>query len=375
MNKLIPAIDIGEERLIITVAEVLNGEIEFKVTKEYKTKAFGSGGIRDFREAVRKMKQGIEEVERDVGGKIKQIYVGIGGKYLVGQPIQVKLEMKKPKIISYLEIEKLKTLAKEKLPPSYSLVQLVKGEFVIDGDLKMRDIIGIKGKEILGNFFAISTKEVILTNLFQIFTNVGIPLVNFVAQPVATMKIITTEEEKNLGCVVIDIRENVTQGTIVQDNQVKEIFSLPIGSNSVTNDIVSCLGVSWEVANQLKAKVRWDEFTRKDDELVQIVEARVEEIFNLLKYKLKKISFSSLSGGIILTSGYLTLSGIEQIARRVFDFVCKFRLPRVNGKLPPSIVGVIKYGEKVGFKKGIVRSKRKLSVNKLRCGLRKFFLE
>lgn len=375
MNKLIPAIDIGEERLIITVAEVLNGEVEFKVTKQYNTKAFGKGGVRDFREAVRNLRQGIEEVEREMGGKIKQIYVGIGGEYLVGQAIQVKLDIGKPKVITPLEISKLETLAKEKLSPSYSLVQLVKREFVIDGELRMREAIGIKGREVLGNFFAISTKEVILTNLFQLFANVGISLVNFVAQPVATMEVIPTEEEKKLGCVVIDIREEVSQGSIIQDYQLSDIFSIPLGSNSVTNDIVSCLGVSWEVANQLKKKVKWDKFTSHEDELIQIVEARVEEIFNLVKCKLKKLTLPSFLGGIILTSSSLPLSGIEQVAQRVFNFGCKFRLPKTNENLPPSIIGVVKYGEKIYPKKGMMKRRKRWSASKIRYGLRKFFLE
>jgi cell division protein FtsA len=180
-------------------------------------------------------------------------------------------------------------------------------------------------------------------------------------------------EMMQLGSILLDIGGGTTDIALFGEGAIKYTGVVPYGGDSLTNDLFRGLGVSPEMAENIKRKygcavpdnVGEDEMIEVPSVMGQqakpvpkrfvseIISARMEEIFSIAKDKIDNAPHNTpVYGGVVLTGGAALLPDIDELARQVFDLPCQVRFPQglrgLSGVLESPIystaVGLVEYG-------------------------------
>jgi cell division protein FtsA len=185
-------------------------------------------------------------------------------------------------------------------------------------------------------------------NLRQCVAAAGVEASQFVLNPLASAEVVLTETERQMGVVVCDVGGGTTDMAIYIDGDVWHTAVLAVGGNHVTSDIAHGLRLPMSQAEEIKiqhghavqAEIASQEyfdirpFGEQDavqisrQELVQIVEARIEEIFSLVVQEIKRSGYDGLlPAGMVLTGGSSALPGVRTVASQVLGVPVRIAKP------------------------------------------------
>jgi cell division protein FtsA len=189
-------------------------------------------------------------------------------------------------------------------------------------------------------------------------TNAGVQIDEMVISSLAAAEATLTDTEKELGVLVADIGGGTTDIAIFVDGAVYHTAVLPVGGINVTNDVAIGLRTSLNLAEEIKikhgtanmAEVEPEELlnvavlgesagqTIQRRKLCEIIEARVGEIFSLIREEVKRSGHAGmLPAGAVLTGGGARLAGVEVLARDTLEMPVRVGSPQGVGGLMDQI--------------------------------------
>jgi cell division protein FtsA len=227
-----------------------------------------------------------------------------------------------------------------------------------------------------------------IKNLSKCFQQAKIDVENFVLAPLAAAKATLSKRQKELGVVLVDIGGGTTSIAVFEEDDLIASSVIPLGGNHITNDIAIGLRTSIDVAEKVKIEFGSsvpEEISKKEDinlaeidpseegivsrhHVAEIIEARLEEILNLVNKELKAIGKEKLlPAGAVLTGGTAKLPGAVDLAKEVLGLPAQTGFPVVLGGLvdkvdEPSfatVIGLIVWGIEEADSSGIVSSSRR----------------
>ncbi len=165
----------------------------------------------------------------------------------------------------------------------------------------------------------------------------------------AAGRAVLTPEEQELGIALIDLGGGTTDVLVYYDGAPYSTFTIPVGGVEVTRDISTIKAISIEYAEQIKQESAccWEPLLENDKDILvpprvagqpplkiprshiyAIVRPRMEEIFDLVKQKLDCLGLTRpLSGGLVLTGGGASLSGVVELAGDIFKMPVRIGMP------------------------------------------------
>jgi len=269
----------------------------------------------DIEKTIETLKQ---DLARKTGLPIKHAIISIGGISLESILAQGgSVISRADNEITELDIEKSITEALGSLnTANKKVIHEVPVEYRIDGDPIYGNPVGMKGVRLDTRTLFITTLEQHYNNILEAMSSSGITVTDVIASPLAISLSVLSERQRNAGCALIDIGEDVTIVSIFEDGNIVILKSFPFGANNVTNDIALGLQVPLEDAELLKTGHIVGSFPKK--KIDEIVDARTSEMFTSIQKFLKKIGrHQLLPAGAILVGGGSQTSNIELIAKRI----------------------------------------------------------
>ncbi len=224
----------------------------------------------------------------------------------------------------------------------------------------------------------ISSSAAALRNLIKSVDQAGLEIDGIVFAPLATAKAITTKAQKETGVVVIDLGAGSTNIAVYEEGELIHAASLPIGSKHITNDIAIGLRKNLDVAEAIKLKhgsvlpeqIRESETINlsildpAEDEKIpkrhvaEIIEARITEIFQMIKEELQKIGKDGLlPAGAVLTGTGASLDGVCELARKQLRLPAELGFPvgnmngmidKIDNPIYATSVGLVLWGMEEG---------------------------
>lgn len=175
----------------------------------------------------------------------------------------------------------------------------------------------------------VTGSKTILHNTLRCVERAGLEITEIVLQPLAAGAVALSKDEKNLGTVLVDIGGGSTTLAVFENGFIKETSVMPIGGEHITKDLSIVLRTSTEDAERIKVKnghaysidamsdevfsvpiIGSDQHQQFNQlEISDIIEARLEEIFDFVLQELKRMGIMDLPGGIVLTGGTVNLPG------------------------------------------------------------------
>ncbi|MGI6155028.1 MAG: cell division protein FtsA [Enterococcus lemanii] len=356
-------LDIGTTSVKVIVAEYVDRQMNIIGVGNAKSEGINRGIVVDIDKTVQAIQRAVGQAEEKAGIKIRQVSVGVPANLLEVENCQGMIAVSgDSKEITDEDVRNVASAALVRsVPPERQIIAIQPQEFTVDGFEGIKDPRGMIGVrlEMFGLLF--TGPKTIVHNIRKCVEKAGLIVGEMVITPLALTETILSDGEKDFGTIVIDIGGGQTTTAVMHDKQLKFTHVNQEGGEFITKDISTVLNTSFNNAEALKINygdafpartsaseefpvdvIGKSEPVKIDERyLSEIIEARLEQIFNKSKEVLDEIDALELPGGIVLTGGAASIPGIVELAQEVFDVNVKLYVPNHMGLRNPVFTNVI----------------------------------
>ena len=290
--------------------------------------------------------QAVSDAERISGVPVRDVTVNINGSHIQGMDskgtIAISAGNKEITIDDKIRAEDAATILQ--IPANREIIQVFPKNYRVDGHDSVKDPIGMQGVRLEVETHIITVASPNIRSLDSVLEKARLQATHHTVSGLAAAEAVLTRKQKEAGTLVLDIGASTTNLAIVEDGEVQFVSVIPVGGNNITNDLAIGLKTDLDIAEEVKIKNAGLSESSKSgkvsivhdkrnhvfnaNEVNMIVEARVEELLELVDKHLKKAGWSrKLPGGVVLVGGTSNMPGIAQFAKE------KLELPSRLGKL------------------------------------------
>lgn len=350
-GEIVVGLDIGTTKVCTIIGRV-NEHEKVEVLGMAKTDSLGvmRGVVANIAKTVDAIEKVIKEVSEKTGAQVSKVYVGIAGQHIKSMQHRGILTRDSNEMeISRADVKKLiQDMYKLAMPPGDRIIHVLPQEFIVDHEQGIKDPVGMAGNRLEANFHIITGQVSAAQNINRCVEKSGLEVADLVLEPLASAAAVLTEEEKEAGVALVDIGGGTTDIAIFQDGIIRHTAVIPLAGNVVTDDIKEgCLimreqaeklklqyGSAYASENQESAVVSVQSLMgRKPKEislrnLASIIQARMEEIVELVYQEIRVSGFEKkLSGGIVITGGGAQLKHLVQLVEYVTGMEARIGYP------------------------------------------------
>ena len=332
---LIVAIELGSSKMTgIAGRKNPDGSISIlAVAKEDSTQYIRKGVAYNIERTAQGLSNIVNKLKNTLKTEIAQVYVGIGGQSIHSVKNPVIKELPQDTIVSQEMVNELMDTNRSMVYPDYEILDAITEEYKV-GALFQDDPIGIQAEHLEGNFLNVLWRRSFYRNINKSLDNAGIKVAEMYLAPLAMADSVLTEAEKRAGCVLVDLGAETTTVSVYYRDKLRNIAVLPLGSSNITKDLES-LQIDEINAEAMKLKHASALTNEKDIDadatlpigdgrtilsrkFIQVVEARMLEIVENVKYLVPHEFADKLLGGIVLTGGGSNMKNVEKLFHEVF---------------------------------------------------------
>lgn len=337
----------------------LDGSITVQaLVKEDATQCIRKGVVNNIDKTATCLKNIVAKLSKTMKQNISHVYVGVGGQSVRSVRNVIVKDLPTETIVDGDIVDGLMDSNRGMDYPDLEILNVVTQEYKV-GNQYVVDPVGIKGTRLEGNFLNIAQRKLFYSNLNEAFDKAGIAIAEIFPAPLVLADNVLTESEKRGGCVLVDLGADTTTVSVYHKSLLRHLAVIPLGGNNVTKDITA-LKMEEREAELLKLKhgsayteiADMDpaltysidgERTIESKQLIELVEARVEEIVQNVWHQVPAEYVSKLLGGIILTGGGSNMKNIE-LAFKKYTHMDKIRKARfVNLAIKSNIADINKH--------------------------------
>ena len=336
-GKIIVGLDIGTTKVACIVGRKTdNGKIEILGYGKTISTGVRRGVVTNIFDTVEAIKTAVKQASDQSGVEINRVSVGIAGQHIKSlQHRGVLMRDNHEAVISEDELERLRNdTFKINMTPGEEIIDVIRQDTYVDGELATNPV-GMLGNKIEANFHVIIGQTSAAKNIIKCIQSAGLDMDYMILEPIASAQAVLDDEEKDAGVVLVDIGGGTTDIAIFKDKKIQHTAVIPFGGNIITDDICSGCSIIKHYAEEVKVKFGSALASEnRDDEVVSIpgirgrepkeisfknlahiIQARLEEIFELVNYEIHKAkSENQLIAGIVLTGGGAMMRHIQQLA-------------------------------------------------------------
>ncbi len=338
---MLVGLDIGSSKVAVTIGLVNpEGQLEISGVGRSPNAGVRQGVVVNIEATTDSIKKAKEEAELMSGYQIEEVWVGVSGSHIQSFESKGMIALKN-KEVTKSEIERVIDAARAvSVPNDRMVLHVLPREFRVDGQDGISDPIGMSGVRLEASVHIITGSATAVQNTIKCVEKSGLKVAGLVLESLAASFAVLSEDEKNLGACLIDIGGGITNLLYFSHGTVAHSSTIPVGGQHFTHDVAVGLRTPQVSADELKKKygcamasmISENEtievegvggrkprtIPRKD--LADVIEARAEEVLNLIANDIRLSGLLPLIGsGVIFTGGASQLEGLIEMGEFVFD--------------------------------------------------------
>src|SRR5690625_4012269 len=321
------------------------------------------GAIVDIDETVFSIKRAIEQAEHMVDMQIDRVIVSVNGHHVQLHSCHgVVAVQNENREIDNEDVKRVIDGAQVmSIPPEREIIDIIPKQFVVDGQDEITDPRGMIGVRLEMEGTIITCSKTILHNILKCVEKANLHITDICLQPIASGTIALSKDERNLGVALIDIGGGCTTISVFENDHLAATTIIPLGGDNITKDISIGLRTTTEEAEDIKLNYghAFYENAMEDEtfeatiigsnqkevynqlQISDMIEARLEEIFQLAAKEINRLGFYELRGSFVLTGGTMKMPGVLELAQDVFHSNARIAIPDYIGvREPQYTVGV-----------------------------------
>ncbi|HYG16032.1 MAG TPA: cell division protein FtsA [Bacteroidia bacterium] len=363
-GKIIVGLDIGTTKVCAIVGRFNEyGKIDVLGMGKADSHGVTRGVVTNINKTVEAIRKAIDEASDKSGVEIRKVHVGIAGQHIKsrqhrGLVVRNSIDTE----IDFSDLGKLEgDMYKLALNPGEEIIHVLPQEYTVDNEPGIKDPVGMSGIRLEGNFHVITAQVTAARNIYKCVQLANLEAADLILEPLASSESVLSPQEMDAGVALVDIGGGTTDIAIFHDGIIRHTAVIPYGGNIITEDIKEGCNVLRDHAELLKVKfgsALWEE-TKPNEiisipglrgrdpkeisvrNLAKIIQARVEEIFELVYCEIKNSGVEKkLIGGVVITGGGAQLKHVTQLAEYVTGLDARIGLP--NEHLAKGMVEEVK---------------------------------
>ena len=361
IGDIIVGIDIGTSKVSTVLGEVNNfGQIEVICNTSYKCSGLKKGKIINEDEISLSIAKTIKDAEDDTNLKINSAYVTIPGKYITIVQNSITKDVKdKYSGISIKDVQNAIIQVKDiEIPDEKTLIDIVPDKITLDNGTIVTDPVGNLSSNFTISAQVILAEKQYVKQLSSIFRKAGLEIDGIVPTTLAERNLVLDKNELHDNVMMLDIGAGNTDIGVFEGTSFIYTNSIPLGGDNITNDIALVLNISQEEADKLKRQygLALKSFIDNDNdiilntckdnnknkiikssELIEIIEARIEEMFLIINKDLTNQGIKSRINNVILTGqGIVNISKSDVAGKINLNIPVKISTGRLIGTTKPA---------------------------------------
>lgn len=352
-DPIVAALDIGTGYTTAMIAAVhadspRSRRLRVLAVGHTRTMGLRRGVVSDIEEATQSIRAAVQEAERVAGVSVETLYVGIAGEHVRASGSTGVVAVNGDEITS-ADIERVNDVARALvIPADRELLHAIAQEYRVDQAEGIRDPLGMTGTRLETEMYLVTIGSAPATNLRKAIERAGYKSVRLVHESLAASLSVLSEEERELGVVLMDLGAGTTDLAIFHEGKIRHLGTIPYGGNNVTADLVQGLGITQGDAEQLKevygcayeplvesgqviampASGSHPERHLSRELMSHIIHQRMDEIFDKVRREIESAGYKGrLNAGVVLTGGGASLEGIVELATDVFGVGVRIGVP------------------------------------------------
>jgi cell division protein FtsA len=376
-NDIIVGLDIGTNKVACIVGEVTDDGVDIIGIGSAKSNGLRRGYVVNIDSTVTAIQQAVDEAENMAGCEITTVYAAISGAHVRGVNSNGIVAVKDGEVRA-ADIARVIDQAKAvPIPMDREVLHVLPQQYVVDDQDGIRDPLGMAGVRLEAKVHIITTAVASAQNVIKCANRCNLQVADIVLESLASASAVLEDDEKELGVAVLDIGGGTCDLMVYSDGAIVHTAVLPLGGGHVTNDIATVLRTPLDSAEKMKRKYgcAWRGLVDANDkmevpsvggrgprviprmELVEVIEPRVEEIFEHVKKELLRSGFyDGLAAGVVLTGGATAMEGVIEVAEHALHLPVRRGAPTKVGGLVDVVrspaystgVGLVMFGAEQG---------------------------
>ncbi len=334
----VAAIDVGTTKVCTIMADVYDNEgLRVLGVGVAPSHGLHKGLVVNINEAKESIKQSVRIAEQMAGRRLESAYVGVTGRHITSVNNKGSIAItRNNQVVRTDDLKRVLDVARSvKVPTEQKLLHVIPREYVVDGQGGVKNPIGMHGFRLDVETHIITAAITSIQNLTKCIRGIGVEVEDLIMEPLASAEAVLEPEEKQDGVLLADIGGGTTDLALFKDNTIYHTSVLPVAGYQVTRDISVGLGITFELAEEMKKRYgdvtpKEDDFSAKEisitgdghsisyNDLSEIIRVRVEEMLRLIMLELPQSDYRKLiPAGLVITGGVANLPGIAELGQKV----------------------------------------------------------
>jgi cell division protein FtsA len=330
--------------------------------------------IIDVQAAADAIATSLRRAEQQSGFKAISAFVGIAGAHIDSTNNHAIVAVRHPdNVVSGEDVARVIDGARIiQLPADTEILHVIPHHYIVDGTDGIKDPVGMVGHRLEVEANIVTGAATSIHSLVRCVESVDVELDGLVLEPLAAGQAVLSQEERELGALVVDMGGGTTDAAVFRDGSVVHAIVLPVGGHQISNDLA--FGLRTPLASAEELKIRYGStisHARAEGETVpvpghheelqhveqrtvaEIIDARLAETFELLESQLAQAGFGEdYSAGLVLTGGCAHIAGAPGLASEIFGVPARLGAPvgvhgladAVRGPAFSTSVGLLAWG-------------------------------
>ncbi len=331
-------IDVGTSKVRVVVGVVNEkGVPEIIGYSSVPNSGMRRGVVSHSEEVALALSSAVNDAQRLSGRQIQSGTININGSHVQGFDSKgvIAISAANREITEDDRARAEEAAAVMQLPSNREIIQVFPKVYRLDGQDNIKDPVGMQGVrlEVETHIVTASTPNIRL--LETALESSALHYKHRTVSSLASAEAVLNRQQREAGAAVVDIGAGTTNIVVIEDGEVQHVAVIPVGGTHITNDLAIGLKTDLDIAEKIKiehaclskparstvsVKMGKKQHTFSAADVHMVVEARVEELFELIDKELKNIGRSrKLPGGIIFTGGSAQIKDIAEFARDTLE--------------------------------------------------------
>lgn len=374
-EKIVVALDIGSTKVTTVIASQGKNGLEVIGLGVAESRGLKKGTIVSLEAAVETIRKSVSEAEKMATCEVDQVWVGMSGSHIKSTNSKgVTPVASRSREITQDDVRRvIETARVGAIAPDREVIHILPQEFSVDDQEGIGDPIGMIGTRLEVNVHIVTASATASQNIVTAVNRSGIEVADTVLEPLAAAEGMLSEDEKELGAILVDIGGGKTNMAIYHRGAIRHTVVVPIGGEHFTNDIAVGLRVPIPEAERLKRNhgCAWSALADKEavfevngagfkqhrlvseQVLSDILQPRAEEIIHFVRGEMRNAGYERQTGaGIVLTGGGALLRSLPELTEEILDLPVRVGRPmglsdsRLEAPEYATAIGLVLYAER-----------------------------
>jgi len=349
-ERVLASLDIGSFKIRTVVAVVEDRTHAPNIIGVGISPSLGmrKGQVIDIEETIHNIISSVEDAERMSGIPINHVFVGISGTHIESFSSRGVIAISGTEITVEDVARVLEAAQTVSIPANRRILHMQPKSYTVDEQRSIKNPVGMSGIRLEVDAHIITGQVQHMKNVEKCVDQAGVDIDAVVPATIAASEAVLTKRQKELGVVTIDVGAGCTSVAVFEEGTILHSMSLPVGGETITNDVAIGLRTSIDTAERIKIEYgsvlpeeineremidlssvsKIDTQTVSKKYLAEIMQARYFELFSMVKEALKQIGRDGmLPAGAVLTGGAVKAPGALDLAREVLSLPVQMGFP------------------------------------------------